>query len=221
MLRGGGRGVLLALVLQRGGRWPLLQNTLINKSVGREVGLGGQAVVDLAGRQGMNDRLGAAQLDGSIEDVGVELQVALHGLWKLVGTRGDGPLAGAAHWRAGWLDKGISDRSGGAAEVELAAIVLASTGEDVGHEARHLLRCVARVWRERCSCKLSNAARCLRSSRVVADAGARGKGRDDDEATFVLCVERRETSRNDSSEGKCYWSCRDQQQPASSKCGLE
>lgn len=145
-LGGGGRGILLALVLELGGRRASLENALVDK-VGRGgvgvkwvVGLG---VAQLGGGQRGDEGLGTAELDGAVESgCGVELEVALKGLWQFSGTRGRGPLAWAALWGVGRLDEAVPDRGRGATEIQPAAVgvvaILASRGEHVGHEAGHV-----------------------------------------------------------------------------------
>lgn len=141
LLGSGGRGVLLALVLQGCGGTALLQDAIVKQRSRGGIGVRGLDTVGLAGGQSVDDGLGTAQLDGSVEDVVVQLQMAFHGLGQVVGAGGDGPLAGAAHGSAWGLDEGISaDGGGGPAKVDLgaSAIVLAPVGEDGGHEVGHV-----------------------------------------------------------------------------------
>lgn len=125
--RGGGRGVFLAVVPRGGGRRPLLHDALVGQVGARHVDVDGMGNGSLGGGQGTDDRLGAAQLDGGVEDIGAELEAALEGLGQLEGARGVGSFTGAAGGGSCGLDEVVvADGRRRAAEVELA-----------GDEARH------------------------------------------------------------------------------------
>lgn len=160
----GGWGVLLSLVLQRGRGSTPLKDALVAEGGCRFV-VRWLDLVGLGRGQRSHKGLGAAEPDGAVEYIGIELQMALESLWEIVCTRRKGPLAGAALGGAGRLDEAVPDRRGGASKVEPAVVLLGTGGKDVGHEAGH--RCaVARRGRGRSGGrKLDDAADRLRPKR--------------------------------------------------------